>query len=175
MKKYILFIALFLFGITAFGQMKIGYANLEYILVSMPDAKQMNQELADYQKVLEEQIGAKQSYYQSLLEDYYKKEQEGYSESLLTSMRDQIVALEQEIQVDAANAENQLAAMSAQKLEPITQRIIDALNKVYEEEGYTYIFNSADGTGNSIVLKGPEADNLTFRILKELGVETETE
>ena len=175
MKKYILFIALFLFAITAFGQMKIGYANLEYILVSMPEALQMNQELADYQKVLEEQIGAKQSYYQSLLEDYYKKEQEGYSESLLTSMRDQIVALEQEIQVDAANAENQLAAMSAQKLEPITQKIIDALNKVYEEEGYTYIFNSADGTGNSIVLKGPEADNLTFRILKELGVETETE
>jgi len=175
MKKHILFIALFLFGIAAFGQMKIGYANLEYILLNLPEAKQMNQEVSDYQKVLEEQIGAKQSYYQSLLEDYYAKEKEGYAESLLNSMRDQIVALEQEIQVDVNRADNQLAAFSSQKLQPITEKIIEALNKVYEEEGYTYIFNSADGTGNSIVLKGPEADNLTFRILEELGVETEIE
>ena len=173
MKKNIIFIALFLFAITSFGQVKIGYANLEFILKSLPEAQQMNREVADYQKVLEEQIVAKQTYYQSLLEDYYKKEKSGFSESLLSSMREQIVALEQEIQADAANADTKLSAMSVQKLEPITQKIINAINEIYKEENYTYIFNSADGTGNSIVLKGPEGDNLTFRILKKLGVDIE--
>ena len=173
MKKYILFLALFLFSITAFSQMKIGYANLEFILRSLPEAQQMNREIEDYSKVLNEQIVAKQGYYQSLLEDYYDKQQKGFAESLLTSMRDQIVSLEQEIQIDAANADAKLSALSAQKLEPITAKIIEAVNMVYDEEGYTYIFNSADGTGNSIVLKGPEADNLTFRILEKLGVELE--
>ena len=57
----------------------------------------------------------------------------------------------------------------------ITQKIIEAIDKVYEEDGFTYIFNSADGTGNSIVLKGPENANLTYRILKELGVDIEEE
>ena len=173
MKKNIIFIALFLFAITSFSQVKIGYANLEFILRSLPEAQQMNREVEEYQKVLEEQISAKQAYYQSLLEDYYDKEQKGFAESLLNSMREQIISLEQEIQGDAANAEAKLAALSAQKLEPITQKIIDAINEVYEDENYTYIFNSADGTGNSIVLKGPEGDNLTFRILKKLGVEIE--
>ena len=173
MKKNIIFIALFLFAITSFSQVKIGYANLEFILRSLPEAQQMNREVEEYQKVLEEQISAKQAYYQSLLEDYYDKEQKGFAESLLNSMREQIISLEQEIQGDAANAEAKLAALSAQKLEPITQKIIDAINEVYEDENYTYIFNSADGTGNSIVLKGPEGDNLTFHILKKLGVEVE--
>jgi len=175
MRKHILFIALLFLSIIAFSQEKIGYANLEFILRSLPEAQQMNREIEDYQKVLEEQISAKQTYYQSLLEDYYAKQQEGYAESLLQSMGEQIMALEQEIQTDIANAEIKLGNFSAQKLEPITQKIIDAVNKVYEEENYTYIFNSADGTGNSIVLKGPEADNLTYRILEELGVEIEKE
>jgi Skp family chaperone for outer membrane proteins len=108
-----------------------------------------------------------------LLEDYYDKQEKEFSESLLSSMRDQITSLEQEIQVDIANADAKLSAMSVQKLQPITDMIIEAINKVYEAEGYTYIFNSADGTGNSVVLRGPEADNLTYRILKELGVEIE--
>jgi len=175
MRKHILFIAFLFLSVISFSQEKIGYANLEFILRSLPEAQQMNREIEDYQKVLEEQISAKQTYYQSLLEDYYAKQQEGYAESLLQSMGEQIMALELEIQTDIANAEIKLGNFSAQKLEPITQKIIDAVNKVYEEEGYTYIFNSADGTGNSIVLKGPEADNLTYRILEELGVEIEKE
>ena len=173
MKKQIVFIALFIIAISAFSQMKVGYANLEFILKNLPEAKQMNQELEKYQSVLQQQIQAKQEYYQSLLEDYYRKEKQGYAQSLLTSMQEQIVSLEQEIQLDITNADTKLAAMSTQKLQPITQKIIDAINNVYDEEGYTYIFNSADGTGNSIVMKGPEKDNLTYRILSELGVELE--
>lgn len=173
MKKQIIFFTLFFLAITAFSQMKIGYANLEFILKSLPEAQQMNREIEDYRNVLNEQIIAKKEYYQSLLEDYYDKEQKGFAESLLTSMRDQIVSLEQEIQLDVANADAKLAALSAQKLQPITEKIIEAINRIYEEEGYTYIFNSADGTGNSIVLKGPEADNLTYRILEEMGVKPE--
>jgi len=175
MKKHILFIAILLMSISAFSQVKIGYANLEFILRNLPEAQQMNREIEEYQQVLEEQITAKQSYYQSLMEDYYAKQQEGYAESLLQSMGEQILALEQEIQTDLANAEIKLGNFSAQKLDPITKKIIAAVNKVYEEEGYTYIFNSADGTGNSIVLKGPEAHNLTYRILEELGVQLEKE
>ena len=175
MKKHILFIALFFLATTAFSQVKIGYANLEFILKNLPEAQQMNREVENYRKALNEQIVAKQQYYQSLLDDYYKKEKEGYSESLLKTMRDQISGLEKEIQFDAANADAKLAALSNQKLQPITEKIVSAVNRVYEAEGYTFIFNSADGTGNSIVLKGPENANLTYRILKELGVDIEEE
>ena len=175
MRKIIIFITSLFVTVTAFSQMKIGYANLEFILKNLPEAIEMNKEVEAYRQTLNDQIVAKQEYYQSLLEDYYNKEQQGYAESLLQSMRDQITSLEQEIQLDAATADAKLAALTNQKLEPITAKIIEAINKVYEEEGYTYIFNSADGTGNSIVLKGPEGENLTYRILEELGVELEEE
>ena len=175
MKRSVIFISFLIMAVTTFGQMKIGYANLEFILKNLPEAQQMNAEVEAYRNTLNEQITAKQEYYQSLLQDYYEKEQQGYAESLLQSMRDQITSLEQEIQFDAAQADAKLAAMTNQKLQPITDKIIGAINKVYEEDGYTYIFNSADGTGNSIVLKGPENANLTFRILKELGVDIEEE
>jgi outer membrane protein len=175
MKKQIIFIAFLLIASTAFSQMKIGYANLEFILRNLPEAKQMNKDLEVFQKKLEEQIVAKQEYYQSLLKDYYDKEQKGFSESLLSSMRTQISSLENEIKTDAANADAMMANLSAQKLRPITDKITEAVNQVYKEGGYTYIFNSADGTGNSIVLKGPEGENLTYRILEKLGVKLEEE
>lgn len=175
MKKYILIIALICITLGLNAQEKIGYANLEFILKSLPEAQRMNREIAGYQKLLEEKITAKQAYYQSLLEDYYEKQASGYAESLLKSMEEEIIALEQEIQIDAANADAQLSAMSVQKLQPITDNIIAAINTVYDEQGYTYIFNSADGTGNSIVLRGPEGDNLTYVILEKLGVKMEEE
>jgi outer membrane protein len=175
MKKYTILFVLIFVSTTAFSQVKIGYANLEFILKNLPEAQQMNNEVEAYRNTPNDQIVAKQEYYQSLLEDYYNKEQQGYAESLLKSMRDQISTLEQEIQFDAAQADAKLAAYTNQQLQPITDKIIEAVNKVYEEEGYTYIFNSADGTGNSIVLKGPEGHNLTYRILEELGVKLEEE
>jgi len=173
-KNFLLFIFLFV-SICAFSQVKIGYANLEFILKNLPEAQQMNVEVEKYRNTLNEQIVAKEEYYQSLLEDYYDKQQKGYAESLLNSMREQITELEQEIQFDVNQADMKLAAFTNEKLQPITDKIIAAVDKVYEDEGYTYIINSADGTGNSIVLKGPEADNLTYKILKELGVELEEE
>ncbi len=170
MKKHIIFIVFLLIASTAISQVKIGYANLEFILRNLPETAQMNKDLNAYQKKLEEQIVAKQEYYQSLLKDYYDKEQKGFSESLLESMRSQITSLEKEIQADATNADALMANLSAQKLKPITEKITEAVNQVYREGGYTYIFNSADGTGNSIVLKGPESENLTYIILEKLGV-----
>jgi len=173
MKKHFLFFAFILVSVIAFSQAKIGYANLEFIIKNLPEAQQMNVEVEQYRNTLNEQILAKKQYYQSLLEDYYDKEERDYAESLLNSMREQITSLEQEIQFDINQADAKLAAFSTEKLQPITDKIVGAVNKVYEEEGYSYIFNSADGTGNSIVLKGPEDDNLTYRILEELGVEME--
>lgn len=170
MKRSIIFITFFLLTIVAFSQVKIGYANLEFILKNLPEAQQMNEEIEEYRDLLNGQIIAKRNYYQTLLEDYYAKEEKGYDESLLSGMRDEIAALEQEIQMDMNNADAKLAALSNQKLQPITEKIIAAINVVYERENYSYIFNSADGTGNSIVLKGPEGDNLTYRILEEMGV-----
>jgi outer membrane protein len=175
MKKHILFFAFILLSAISFSQVKIGYANLEFILKNLPEAQQMNVEVEKYRSTLNEQIVAKEQYYQSLLEDYYDKQQKGFAESLLNSMREQITELEQEIQFDINQADIKQAAFTNQKLQPITDKIIAAVNRVYEAEGYTYIINSADGTGNSIVLKGPEADNLTYKILKELGVEIEEE
>ncbi len=84
---------------------------LETEYVKFAWAKQMNKEVEDYRKVLNEQIVAKQDYYQSLLQDYYDKQQQEYAESLLSSMRDQISSLEQEIQFDIANADANLAAV----------------------------------------------------------------
>ena len=175
MKRQIIFFALFLMAFSAFSQVKIGYANLEYVLRKMPEAQQMNKDVDAYRKTLEEQVGAKQEYYQSMINDYNTKQKAGYSESLLKNMRQEIANLENEIQTDIANADVMLAAFSNKKLEPITQKITEAVNAVYAEGKYTYIFNSADGTGNSIVLKGPEADNLTYKILEKLGVKVEEE
>jgi outer membrane protein len=73
MKKSFAFILMFVLAMGLSAQVKIGYANLEFILKNMPEAQQMNREIEKYRKSLEEQISAKQVYYQSLQDDYNNK------------------------------------------------------------------------------------------------------
>ena len=39
------------------------------------------------------------------------------------------------------------------------------------QKGYRYVFSSADGTGNSIIIVAPEADDLTQEVMEYLGIE----
>ena len=58
-------------------------------------------------------------------------------------------------------------------MQPALDRIRKALDTIRKRDGYSYILNSIDGAGTTIVLSGPEEDNVTMKLVKELGIELE--
>ncbi len=162
---------------TTFAQdLKIGYANIEGLIAYMPATKSMNQELASYEKKLAESLQPRQAMLQQLYSEYQQAAQvfqsgQGGTENELQGQQQEIVKLEEELQKKTQEAQQKLMTKRQDLMEPILDQVRNEIDKLANEKGYTYIFNAVDGSGSSIILHGPEADNLTRELAKRLGID----
>lgn len=158
---------------TTYGQdVKVGYTNVELILVYMPEAKSMEQSLATYQKKLGESLQAKEQYLQQKYQDYLQlKESGNLSPQDATNKENEIMKLDQEVKSLASESEQKLMARRQELLEPILTKLQNAINKVAESNGFTYIMNQTTSAGVSTILYGPEENDMTEAIMKELGIQ----
>lgn len=155
---------------TSYAQ-KIGYANVDLILVYMPETKSMNQQLQTYQQKLGEQIQKKQEYAQLKLQEAQQKAQAGASEEELQPLSEELQKLDQDIQKAASDADQKLAKKRQELLEPITEKLGKAIKEVAESGGYDYVLNTVDGSGVSVVLHGPETNDITREVMEKLGIQ----
>ncbi len=152
-------------------QLKIGYTNIEYILTFMPEAKQMEQTLKNYEQKLTEQLSIKQSYAQGKLDTYLKmKEEKKLTAQQDEEMQKELLKLDEEIKKFAQSSENDLMMKREELLKPITDKLQKAIDDVAKEDGYTYIFNSTNSSGVATILYGPEQYNVTDKVMKKLGI-----
>lgn len=160
---------------STYAQDKLGHANVELILNYMPESKSMNQSLQTYQKQLAKQLQVKEDYARTKLTEYQAYMQEHpnatpESDPQVRSKQEELQKLDNEIRTEATKSEEKLMKKRQDLLAPIVEKLKAAIDKVAVAEGYTYVFNSVDGSGVSIILKGPEEDDLTRRIMTELGI-----
>ncbi len=150
-------------------QLKIGYTNIEYILTFMPEAKQMEQTLKNYEQKLTEQLSIKQSYAQGKLDTYLKmKEDKKLTPQQDEEMQKELLKLDDEIKKFAQASENDLMMKREELLKPITDKLQKAIDEIAKEEAY--IFNSTNSAGVATILHGPEQFNVTEKIMKKLGI-----
>ena len=158
---------------TSYGQdVKVGYTNVELILAYMPEAKSMEQTLATYQKKLGESLQAKEQYLQQKYQDYMKlKESGNLSPQDAANKENEIMKLDEEVKKLATDSEQKLMEKRQELLEPSLTKLQNAIDKVAEENGFTYIMNQTTSAGVSTILYGPEENDMTKAIMKELGIQ----
>ena len=167
--RFLLSTALAVIGFGAMAQLKIGYTNVEYVLSLMPEAKQIESELASYDKQLSTQLEAKYADYQTKVADYQQNAQT-YTEIVRADKENEIVSLQTSIQEFEQNAQNSMLQKRNQLLQPAFEKIGTTIEQVSKENGYTYIFNMTV-SGQSILLYAREEDNVTNLVLKKLGID----
>jgi outer membrane protein len=156
---------------------KIGYTNIDFILSSIPDSKdvqaKLSTEKAQYDKLIQEKITGFQKDY----EDFQKLMQAGNVSAVIRTDKEKSLQNKQnEIQEFQQNSETALQAKYQQLLSPVMDKIQKAIDEVAKANGYTYVFNSDAGAGTTpIVLVAPEQDNITNLVLKQMGVEVPTD
>lgn len=152
--------------------LKIGYANMELILVYMPETKTMNQQLQTFQTKLGQALQVKQEYLRGKYQEYAELEQTpNIAEDQLKAKQEEILKLEREVQQATQDSEDKLLSRRQELMAPIVEKLQKEINTIATEEGYTYIFNTVDGSGVSILLKGPEEHDLTRKIMTRLGIQ----
>lgn len=148
--------------------MKIGYADVDYILAQLPEAKQVEADLKSHSTQLQTQIQSKYQEYQQKLATYQQgapnmvdavrkeKEQE------LTDLGNRLQQFEKDAQTSLQKKQNEL-------MQPLFTKVGNMINTVAEEEGYDYVLSTGIG-GVDIILFGKDENDISDKVLKKLGV-----
>lgn len=168
-KIKLLVAAFFLISFASFAQsndqpLKIGYTNVEYILLQMPESKQIESQLKDHSTQLENQLKGKYSEYETKLQAY-EKGAATMDATIRADKEKELMGLNNSIQEFQRNAQMSLQQKEKSLVDPIITKIDKAIKDVAKENGYTYVIS------NQALLAGPEDGDISPLVLKKLGVD----
>ena len=156
------------------NETKIGYVYMELVMNNMPEAKEMMMIIDKFTAEKQAEIDAKNNVIAKKMSDYQKKEQNGeLTEAGRIIAGNEIKSLQTELEQLISTNEQELYGKRAELLSPIAKKLETAMDEVAAKQGYRYVLSSADGTGNSIIVVAPEADDLTQEVMTHLGIELE--
>ena len=165
-KTSVVLCALVALAFTANAQ-KMGYINSQLLMSEMAEVKEMNSNLEALQTQLRKKgqnaLETLQKDYQAVQQKVEKgllspKQQEEEAKKLETRQQD-IAKMEQEMVKQIQDKQQKLS-------EPIIQKINDAINAVAKENGYTMIFDSANG----IILYSQDENDVSSLVRAKLGL-----
>jgi outer membrane protein len=164
-----LVVAFLLISFASFAQgndqtLKIGYTNVEYILLQLPESKQIESELKTHSTQLENQLKGKYAEYENKLQAY-EKGAATMDKTIREDKEKELMNMNNSIQEFQRNAQMSLQQKEKNLVDPVISKIDKAIKDVAKESGYTYVFS------NQALLAGPEDGDISPLVLKKLGVD----
>lgn len=161
--------AFLLISFASFAQsdnqpLKIGYTNVEYILLQMPESKQIESELKTHSTQLENQLKTKYAEYENKLQAY-EKSAATMDKVVRDDKEKELMNLNSSIQEFQRSAQASLQQKEKSLVDPVIAKIDKAIKDVAKENGYTYVIS------NQALLAGPEDGDISPIVLKKLGVD----
>ena len=174
--KFVIALAAFLFaGFAAFAQgnstkpVKIGYASVNYILSEMPEYKQIEQQLTEYEQQLSKDLQTK---YQELQQKVTAYQQS--AETMLPEIRQQketeLRDLQMKLEKSQRDAQQLIQQKEATLLDPAYQKIQSNIDAVAAENGYTHVLNSEVAGVPTLLYVSDESNDISLLVLKKMGI-----
>ena len=169
MKKFLLFFIYFGFYLTESGiysqeLLKIGHVDVSEILSALPETDSAKLLLEKDAKELNLMLENMHVEYNKLVDDF-EINQDTYSELVKRTKQSEILEVQNKITNFQKNASEQLQQRNVELLQPIYQKIQQAIDKVATEGKYTYILDISQGT---VVFKSKDSQNINSLVLNEL-------
>ena len=167
-KVLFLGVALFVLNGVAQAQVKLAHINSSEIMEAMPESATAQKALEKYAAELQAQLQAMGTEYQNKVQDYQANEAT-MSNLVKQSKEKEILDLQNRIEQFQANAEKEYANKQLELLQPIIEKIQNAVDALGKEKGYTYIIDRAAAPG-VIVYVGDDAVDITNDVKTKLGI-----
>ncbi|EOZ97994.1 Outer membrane protein H precursor [Indibacter alkaliphilus LW1] len=163
-------IALFCIGFVAQAQdLKIGYTNVELIMDLMPEMEQIGADIQDYQSQLQTNIQTKAQDFQRKVQTYEQSAQTMTEEARNAKVQE-LQKLQQEVQKYEQDAQTSYQRKLQELLEPVQEKVFNAINAVAAENNYTHVFSETAGNA-PVLLYTRDDDKFTELVLAKLGIE----
>ena len=156
MKRIVLVLVLCIISGFVFSQkaVKLAHVDVQAIFGEMPEKAAATKEVEDYAKTLEE----------SKMKEY-SENKDTWSALIRQDKEEAIMSLQTRIQNFQQQAETDLQNREAALLEPITNKIKDAINAVASEQGFTYVYDKT-----TLLYTSPDATDITNDVKAKLGI-----
>ncbi|WP_152973250.1 OmpH family outer membrane protein [Lacinutrix mariniflava] len=150
---------------TAFGQtnLKVGYADIDYILGNMPETVKAQADLDIVSNKLTTTRDSIVKDYNVKMEDY-KKNSKTLIEATRKVKETELVRMQQGLQGFEADIQTAVNYKKNLLLKPIYDRIGQLITLVAKENGYTHIINSQID-GNSVILYAEESTDISDLVI----------
>lgn len=156
-----------LFSEQAVAQ-KFGYLNSNAILAEMPEVQQANANLDALRKQLQKKGQQMLQNLQTKYQDVQQRVERGeLSPKQQEEEGQKLQAEEQNIAKFEQDMISQLKTKEAELLQPILDKVNDAIAAVAKEDGYTYIFDSSVG----ILLYADDSTDVSDKVKSKLGIQ----
>jgi outer membrane protein len=160
---------------SAYGQeQKIGFIDSDYILSKMPDYQGLSQKLDVIAQAWREEADRMQQEIDELKADYQAKEIL-YTEAIRQEKQQEIQQMETERQTylnSKFGPQGDYYRQQQELLLPIQQQVMDAVNRVAEQDSYDFVF---DRTGDLTFFYVRPEHNLSDKVLFEMGIDVDEE
>tara|TARA_R110000772_G_scaffold96259_7_gene194713 strand:- start:20 stop:526 length:507 start_codon:yes stop_codon:yes gene_type:complete len=160
----------FLFvSISSFAQSKVGTIDIDFVLTKMPEITAVQDNVDTYKAELDADFTKNMAAYNALIKAYTDNEVT-YTIAVKKQKQDEIITAENDLGKFQQNGTKLLSIRRDALLGPLYKKIGIALGKVAKENAYTQVLQIDE----YLVYLDNEFD-LTIQVLKELGVEIESE
>ena len=169
-KSILLLAVMFLLGIAVNAQQnqRIAYVDSDYILENIPEYADAQEEINQLSKKWEKEITALFQAAQELDREY-QAESVLLSEDQKKKKKEAITAKRQEaenLRMQYYGPEGELFAKRAELIQPIQEKVYNAINQVALTKNYAFVFDKAAGT---TMLYCNEKNDISDEILDEIG------
>lgn len=165
----ILTVAVMLMSATpALAQMNIGHCNTDSVLISMPEYDAVMTQLESVQTQHENMIAEMRAEIQEAAARVEAGSQNGWTPLRIQQAQQSIQENVTKLQEYAQAAQTDINEQERQLLQPVLQKLQDAIDAVGEEKKLDYILDSSAGRG-TVIFKNKSRD-ITNDVKAKLGI-----
>ncbi len=169
MFKKILLLVLFIAPLSLCAQ-KFAHFDYASVMQAMPEYKAAQTELEALGKQYQAELEGMQKELQTKAEKYQKEDTDATPANIKERHQQELQEMYQRLQqAQQDNTENFQKAQTT-KMQPVTQKVMNAVNAVSQEGGYVYIIDKNAAQMGGIIINETLSNDVTSQILKKLGI-----
>ncbi|MCB0507836.1 MAG: OmpH family outer membrane protein [Chitinophagales bacterium] len=170
MKKLILSFVVFIAVIFSANAQRFAYVDTKYVLEKLPEYTAAQQKLDNQAAAWQKEIDTKN---EALKNMYTKYQAEEFllTAELKTQRENEIVKAEDELKTLQKNRfglEGDLFKKRQELIQPIQDKVFDAVQKIAQTRSYDFVFDKASGS-SAMLFTNPQYD-ISEEVLKKLGM-----
>ena len=169
MVKKLLLALLMLAPVSAMAQ-KYGHFDYASIMQSMPEYKTAQTELESTYKKYQADLESMQKELQTKAEKYQKEDNDATPANIKERHQQELQDMYTKLQQAQQDNSEDMQKQQSQKMQPIAQKVMNAVNSVATEGGYVYVMDSNSAQSAGIFINPSLSADLTQAVCKKLGI-----